>query len=204
LILFNTPKNITYNRKMKLNKMEPTTQEEYARIEAQRNAVKTYQKNQRKYLLTSRFNTETAKKNETFRKSQGKGCIYGAPCPISKKIPTDSPLFILEMNNDTNKIMGIGLIKNHPKIGVKIYTNHNYNRYVYIGKHRIDRSEMTEDEENIMKAFDNLCFTGLNHMKRGNGLKSFPIEMLVRINSVLDLVEVISEMFKKRILSAKE
>jgi hypothetical protein len=189
---------------MKLNKMEPTTQEEYARVEAQRNAVKTYKKVQRKYLLTSRFNKETAQINESYRKSHGRGCIYGAPCPISKKIPTDSPLFILEMNNDTNKIMGIGLIKNHPRTGIQLYDNRNYNRYVYAGKHRIARSEMTEDEENIMKALDNLCFTGLNHMKRGNGLKSFPIEMLVRINSVLDLVEVIAEMFKKRILTAKE
>jgi hypothetical protein len=190
---------------MKLNKMNPTTTEEFTRIQSQKTALKIYMKNQRKYLLTSRFNNETAAYNANFRKNNKiSGCIYGAPGPLNKKIPQDASVFILEMNNDTNKIMGIGLIRNHPRLGYKLYEYNNYNRFIYKGKYRIDRTEMTPEEENIMKAFDYLCFNGVNHMKRGQGLLSFPVEMLVRIQNVIDLVETISEMFRSRIAKAKE
>jgi len=70
-----------------------------------------------------------------------------------------------------------------------------------LGEHRIDRNEMDVQEELIMKAFDILCFTGNKHMKRGQGLKCFPLEMLFKISEKVDLVEFISCMFKKRIKS---
>ena len=52
---------------------------------------------------------------------------------------------------------------------------------------------------NKMKVFDILCFSGNKHMKRGQGLKSFPTEMLYKMSSRLDMVSYIGEMFKKRI-----
>ena len=58
---------------------------------------------------------------------------------------------------------------------------------------------MTEEEEQIMKVFDILCFSGNKHMKRGQGLKSFPSDMLYKMSKRLDLVSYIGEMFKKRI-----
>ena len=40
-------------------------------------------------------------------------CIYGAPREIShKKIPPQANILVIEMNNDENKIMGIGEIQN--------------------------------------------------------------------------------------------
>ena len=40
-------------------------------------------------------------------------CIYGAPREIShKKIPPQAKILVIEMNNDENKIMGIGEIIN--------------------------------------------------------------------------------------------
>jgi hypothetical protein len=76
-----------------------------------------------------------------------------------------------------------------------------YNRYIYHGKHHIARNQMTEYEERIMKVFDILCFTGNKHMKRGQGIKSFPIEMLYKCSRTLDLVSFICEMFKSRMLT---
>jgi hypothetical protein len=70
-----------------------------------------------------------------------------------------------------------------------------------MGEYRIDRTEMDKDEETIMKVFDILCFKGNKHMKRGQGLKCFPQEMLFKMNQKIDLVEFISNMFKKRIKS---
>ena len=104
------------------------------------------------------------------------------------------------MNNDSNRIMGIGMVRNRAVVNRYIvYMEGNYNRFNFIGKNRIDRSEMTEKEEEVMKAFDILCFTGNKHMKRGQGLKSFPIEMLFNCSKKLDLVDFIREMFKRRI-----
>lgn len=163
--------------------------------------VKNYKKTQRHFLLTSRFTNATWSENNLYRTKHPEiNCIYCSPDPISRDIPNDSIIFILEMNNDINKIIGIGMIKNHPIVNkYSVYRVGNYNRYTYVGKLRIDRNQVTEEEERIMKVFDILCFTGNNHMKRGQGLKSFPTDMLYRCSKRLDLVYFIREMFKKRL-----
>ncbi len=155
----------------------------------------------RNHIMTSRFNTSTLQENERYRTSKANvGCIYCSPDPIASVIPMESIMFVLEMNNDTNKIMGIGMVRNRPIVSkITVYSNGNYNRYVYIGKNRINRTEMSDDEERIMKVFDILCFSGNTHMKRGQGLKSFPTEMLFKMSARLDMVSYIGEMFKKRI-----
>ena len=164
-----------------------------------------YKKNLRQYLLTSRFTNVTWNENDNYRSTrQNMKCVYCSPGPISCTIPNDSIMFILEMNNDTNKIIGVGMVRNHPILNkYTVYSEGNYNRYVFIGKNRIDRSQMSDEEERIMKVFDILCFTGNKHMKRGQGLKLFPIEMLYRCSERLDLVEFICEMFKTRIINVK-
>jgi hypothetical protein len=165
--------------------------------------LQEYKNQFRNYLLTSRFNDNTWDQNQEYRATHRQvGCIYCSPDPISINIPNDSIMFILEMNNDTNQIMGIGLVRNHPILNKHhVYDNGNYNRYVYVGKTRIDREDMTEEEEQVMRIFDILCFTGNRHMKRGQGLKSFPADMLYKCSKKIDLVKFISEMFKTRLSS---
>jgi hypothetical protein len=163
--------------------------------------LKTYKQEFRKFLLTSRFNNKTWEENAKFReKAKQIGCVYCSPEQITQKNPVESINFVLEMNNDTNKILGIGMIRNHPHINkYAVYENMNYNRYVYIGKNRIDRGDMTDKEEEIMKFFDIICFTGNKHMKRGNGLKQFPTDIIYRCSKEVDLIEFINEMFKSRL-----
>ena len=182
---------------------------EFEEEKLEKKEFKQFLNNRRSFLLTSRFGTykrsngifyDTWEENIQFRKKNEKlGCIYGSPDRISQSIPIDSVLFILEMNNDINKIMGIGMIKNHSISGkYNTYKDGNFNRYIYIGKYRIDRDEMNEEENNIMKAFDILCFTGNRHLKRGKGITSYPPYMLFKCKKIIDLVEFISQMFKKR------
>lgn len=163
--------------------------------------INEYKLNLKHHLLTSRFNNNTWQENEKYRQSHTKiGCVYCSPGPIASHISTDKVIFILEMNNDTNKIIGIGMIRNHPFCNqFSVYENNNYNRYIYTGKHRIDRTQMTQEEEEILKIFDVLCFKGNKHMKRGQGLTSFPIDMLYRCSKKIDLVDSICIMFKNRI-----
>ena len=182
----------------------PLTQEQKFDLTVRRfkKKVQEYRKSLNQLILTSRFNDSTWDENRCFvHRNKNVGCVYCSPSPLSSTIPLDATLFMLEMNNDTNKILGIGLVKNHPRVQkYSVYDNGNYNRYSFIGKNRIDRDDMTEEEEQIMCVFDILCFTGNTHMKRGQGLKLFPIEMLFKIKLMThtDLVEFIRDMFRRR------
>jgi hypothetical protein len=199
------------------------TKEEYINEISHKILLNEYKKNMRKFIVTSRFTDSTWNENVRYRHSQSQShsqshsqsqsqqsksqsqsiinCIYCSPVLIGKHIPNDSIMFVLEMNNDQNKIMGIGMVKNHYSNGkYKVYNNGNYNRYIYVGKHRIDRVDMSKEEDQIMQAFDIMCFKGNKHMKRGQGLQSFPVETLYKCSTVLDLIEFISDMFKKRMI----
>lgn len=160
-----------------------------------------YRKSMTKFLTTTRFNNETWQENVQYRaRNPHLACIYPTSQTNSAQIGPDKVMFVLEMNNEINRIMGIGIVRNHAFIQKhRVYSNDNYNRYAYLGKYRIDRTTMTEDEERIMKLFDILCFTGSRHMKRLQGIKVFPIDMLYRCHKILDLVDYITQMFKKRI-----
>ena len=151
-----------------------------------------FKRNIKHHLLTTRFSDETWKENVKYRtEKKHSGCVYCAPDPINKNIPINSIMFV------------IGMVKNHSICNkYKVYEKDNYNRYVYIGKKRIDRTEMNEDEEKVMKIFDSLCFKGNKHMKRGQGIKSFPLDMLFNCkeNINVDLTTLISNMFKKRLI----
>jgi len=174
--------------------------EQYERQKAFLKQVAEYRQSLRQYIMTSRFNNQTLQENRDFiRRTAVLKCVYCCPDPIAKNIPIDAILFVLEMNNDINKIAGIGMVRNHAFMHkYNVYSERNYNRYIYYGKNHIAREYMTEEEERIMKVFDILCFTGNKHMKRGQGIKAFPIETLYKCKKTLDLVGFIAEMFKTR------
>ena len=96
-------------------------------------------------------------------------CIYGCPREISnKKIPPQARILVIEMNNDENKIEGIGEIINQTASEVyktvgsgcrpikfnTLFSDRNYTRYIYIGNTRYaSREELernhTEDAQYI-------------------------------------------------------
>jgi hypothetical protein len=161
--------------------------------------VSLYRKEMRVYLMTSRFNTKTREQNDIYRTNHWQnGCIYCSPEPISQKIPLNSKMVVLEMDNDTNKIFGVGMIMNKPYNKCSVYEEQNYNRYNYIGKYRIKREEFNEKEEAVFKALDILCFTGNEHMKRGQGIRMFPLKMLLRCKDIVDIPDFIDKMFVSR------
>jgi hypothetical protein len=162
--------------------------------------IRNYKLTIRTYLLTSRFNTETRKQNEIYRHTKWQnGCLYCCPEKISQSIPIDSKVIVLEMDNDINKIFGVGMLTNKPIFNKHcVYKDENYNRYNYIGKYRISREDLTNKEEAVFKALDILCFTGNQHMKRGHGLKAFPTKLLMNCSKTLDITQFIENMFKTR------
>ena len=84
-------------------------------------------------IVTGRFNNETRDANYAYREKHKFACLYSCPSELSPKISYNTPVFVIEMNNSTNKIEGIGLIKNKPetKKYYKVHSDGNTNRYTF-------------------------------------------------------------------------
>jgi hypothetical protein len=140
--------------------------------------VREYRVRETSTIVTTRFNENTFNENRLYRQSMNPepACIYTSSHPVAVNIEAEKEIFVLEMNNEINRIMGIGLIFNVPIYNkYRIHNDSKYNILSYIGKSRIDRNEMSGMEEDIMKVFDVLCFQGKRNLKRLKGIKRFPI-----------------------------
>jgi hypothetical protein len=156
---------------------------------------------QKHYLMTTRFNNKShAEMLNYCQKIKGLKCIYGVPREISIHVVKESIMFVLEMNNDLNRIEGVGMLKNvaFPS-RYAVYEDGNYNRFSYLGKTRIARENMTVEEEQIMQVFDILCFKSKFHQKRCQGITMFPPDILEKCKKRLDLTDFVANMFKSRI-----
>ena len=149
------------------------------------------------FIVSTRFNENTWNQNLSFRrKHPDLGCIYGSPKPLTEKIMIETPLFVVEMNNSTNKIEGIGLIRNHPKINRPIYNIGNFNRYTYQGNYRINREQFLEKNPKLVECLDYILFKEKTHMKRGSGLTIIPEKLLKhRICEEIDIKSEIRNLF---------
>ena len=163
-------------------------------------AIRTYKNSRTIYIMTARFNSYTKTENQSFRNTSWQnGCLYCTPGEVSKNIPLKAKMLVLEMDNDKNHIFAIGMCSNKSIVNkYHVYDNQNYNRYNYIGKHRITRDEFNPIEEAVFKALDQLCFHGKGHMRRLSGLKAFPVKLLMNCKSVLDIPLFLENMFISR------
>lgn len=149
-------------------------------------------------LASTRFNNDTWNENQRFReKNNLHGCIYCSPQTMSAKIEWGSIVFIVEMNNSTNEIEGIGIVKNKPiteRGG--IYETLNFNRYVFIGEYRINRDVLIRYQPKIVEALDHILFKEKTHLKRGCGITRIPEKLLKhRICEGIDIKKEISRVF---------
>ena len=150
-------------------------------------------------ICCTRFNNSTWEQNLLWReRNEIIGCIYNSPVKIKDNVPNSELIFVVEMNNQINEIMGIGFIKNCLIIGktYKIYSDSNYNRYTYKSSFRIDKREMNQEELFYIKVLEKLLFTGYTHFKRGHGLQQLPKFILE--NNIFDFRNLMSNMFKTR------
>ena len=149
------------------------------------------------HLLTTRFDNNTWQENCYYREKNGMGgCIYGSATKIKEKIPLGDLVFIIEMNNSTNQILGIGLCRNmiHLDKYYKIYSSGTYNRYTYKSEYRLDRLYPSLDPD-LIAILEKICFKGKTHLKRGIGFTSIP-EALKR-GLDYDLEKAIRDAFLK-------
>ncbi len=149
-------------------------------------------------IVTGRYNNETWEATQQYRQKKGLKCIYAPPCRLSPMIDLNSPVFVIEMNNDTNEIMGIGLIKNKlitDKI-YKVQKDTNCNRYIYIGEYHISREMLEDYNPELVYVLDHILFKGYTHSKRGSGLTKIPEKVLeLEICENIDIKKEIRKIF---------
>ena len=133
------------------------------------------------FICCTRFTSKTYKENKEWKKRKNwSGCVYGFDTNIPEKIPYDSNIYVIEMNNTINKIMGIGLIVNSGnEKRTKIYTKHGHNRYIYKGKFRASRMQILQKNTKIIEYLEQKLFYGFHHFKRQYGLTLIPDDRLV-------------------------
>lgn len=124
------------------------------------------------YLACTRFNNTTYAENTNYRNKHNEIAIYGTTLKIRNIYNVGTLIFIVEMNNEQNKIEGIGLIKNLLVCDkrYKIYDNDEYNRYIYKGKYWLSRSQINNVNEKITEILENILFKGKSHLKCRMGI----------------------------------
>ena len=102
------------------------------------------------------------------------------------------------MNNDENKVGGIGLVKNlnYADKYYKIYKDGNYNRYVYKGNYHIDRELIVRHNSELVDVLDYILFKEKTHLKRGAGFTTIPEKLLYhKMCKNMDIKKEVKELF---------
>ena len=143
------------------------------------------------YIASTRFNNETYDENMSYRKKSDIPVIYGTSIRIQEKYDVGSLLFVAEMNNEENRIEGIGLIRNTLVYDKKhnIYSNSDYNRYLYKGDYWISRKTILDKDDEIVKICDTVLFKGKSHLKRVSGISVLTNQLFTNWDYKLSLLK---------------
>jgi len=169
-------------------------------------------------LFTHRFNNVTLDQHKRWAKRANKKCLYWARYPIktlqnNKKIRNTHDIMIIEMNNDINKINGVGLISKNAQVKKKqerdkiapqkemaLQTSFFYENpklgggTMYLGEEWIGRDEMRADDLEFVDIMEWLLFKGKGHCKRLINITEFPPRYLEHI----DFVRLFARMFEEK------
>ena len=154
-------------------------------------------------VCLTRYNSQTwGERSAWLAANPDYACSYKAPVAIKSNIPYEAPLFVLEMNNDTNRIMGVGYIVNEIRAdrSYRVYAEQNYNRYTYLGRQRVDRAVMMRSKASaaVIETLERLLFYGARHAKRGQGIHELPAHIRNYPDALATLRGFISRQFSSR------
>lgn len=144
-----------------------------------------------KQIGVTRFTDDTYNENQEWKKrKQYTGCVYGLDREISmldfnylKEIYTIDIRCSPNTKKSPPHIYGIGKIKCVTKYEwrSRIYTNHEFNRFVYKGDKYLSREELVVNNENkeTIENLEKLLCTGAGHFKRGDGISKLSYERIM-------------------------
>ena len=161
-------------------------------------------------VVTDRYSDETWDASVRYREKKKLVCIYAPPYRLAETIDINSPVFVIEMNNTKNQIMGIGLIKNKlvtDKV-YKVQEDSNHNRYIYIGEYHISREVLEDYNSFLVYVLDEILFKGYTHSKRGSGLTKIPekvlkLDICEGVDIKNEIKKIFVQHFKARIMNNK-
>ena len=159
-------------------------------------------------ICVTRFNDSTFQENRNWItiNNSNIGCIYGTPVKITENILPNTILIVIEMNNTKNIIEGIGIIKNdlvkENKKYFKIYSDNNYNRFIYKSNFRISKNNFSDYEKEVISFLEEYLFKSSSHCKRGQGIQKLPKK--VANNPEFNFIKFLTNMYNKRFTNIKK
>jgi len=143
------------------------------------------------HIASTRFNNDTLAQNMAYRLKIGESAIYGTGFQINVKYSIGAILFVFEMNNDENRVEGIGIVTNNIVFDKKhkIYNDTNYNRFIYRGKYWLSREQILANDPEIVEIFDKILFKGKSHLKRQTGITVVTEKLVLKWKYDLDILK---------------
>ncbi len=138
------------------------------------------------YLIAStRFTTDIYAENQRYRRKHNIPVVYGSCMMIRAKYPLHAVVFVLEMNNETNQVEGIGQIRNRLcyQEMENVYNSNiilsEHNTYFYTGQHWVSRNTIKKMDTDLLEIFENVLFKKKTHVKRHAGISVLTEQLLV-------------------------
>ena len=158
--------------------------------------------NDDKEILTIRYTNDTYNEVKTYCETHSKNSWIYSTEYMPKNIQDDAKfMFMIEMNNTTNQITGIGMtrtkLSDMKRRKYRIHEVVEKNNYQITTTCRKNRSEMNTFEETVMNLLDNICFKNRGHHKNLKGIASFSVDC------GFDLVEFFTVMMRIHVHSRK-
>lgn len=148
-------------------------------------------------LCTTRFNNKTYAENKIGRARLNVECFYANPSTMKGT----KMMYVLELNIEENKIMGIGRVPNvlHGNV-YKIYEDESYNKRYFSGAYRINMEDLkTEEEKQLMESLEGICFRGRGHLKRGHRMLCFPKKIIGQcLQHEVNIISEIHQLFMRK------
>tara|TARA_B100001758_G_scaffold247855_1_gene267819 strand:+ start:11340 stop:11855 length:516 start_codon:yes stop_codon:yes gene_type:complete len=159
-------------------------------------------------LMTTRYDSKTwlEYKNWRYKYNLKNSYYYSCPLPISETITIGSLIYVLEMHNSLNKIMGMGVLTLKPQDSCyyKIYDNDSYNRYHYHSNQYITRDDLSKETLllsngiwiSLLELLELVCFKGKRHSKRHMSIAKIPniyFEGKIMKEVMFHLIKIVSK-----------
>jgi len=146
---------------------------------------------QRFDIYTTRFTSETYEENRDYKQNMldgFKGSLYSTTLPFPVNASLSKYFFVLDMNNTTNRLMGIGFVKNilAKDQNIRIHKRQGFNLNIYKSDFYISLDSLDSLDSGgrtlwktfIAKEFERYLFYGKSNMKRGGAFTRFPLKKM--------------------------
>lgn len=138
-----------------------------------------------KAIATTRFTAETYAEYNRFAVRAGRHW-YGTPRAMPQTVDLARGTLVLEMNNNTNKLEGAGLVvanESVPSRRLPIYADLNWCRYTYPREGWVSADDLQEELGEVLWAdLHRYLFKGRANQKRWTGITGWGLKPWVCVN----------------------